>query len=78
MAKQFKDDNFQKEVIEKSKEKPVLVDFFASWCMPCQMQTPIIEEVGKSMEDKAVVGKMDTEESGKTAARYGEIGRAHV
>ncbi len=71
MTMQFTDENFQKEVIDASKTKPVLVDFFANWCGPCKMQGPIVEEVAKDMEGKAVIGKLDTEAAQATAARYG-------
>jgi len=71
MAKVFNDDNFEKEVIEMSKEKPVLVDFFAEWCGPCQMQGPIIDEVAEAMGDKAAVGKLNVDESRKVAGEYG-------
>ena len=74
MAKVFNDENFQKEVIEASKEKPVLVDFFANWCGPCKIQGPIIDEVAKEMGEKAVVGKLNTEEAPKTSDRYGIMG----
>lgn len=70
MAKQFTDDNFSKDVIEASKDKPVLVDFFAPWCGPCKMQAPIIDEVSELMGDKAIVGKLNTEEAQATAAKY--------
>lgn len=70
MAKQFTDDNFQAEVIEASKEKPVLVDFFAPWCGPCKMQGPIVDEVAEEIGDKAVVGKLNTEEAQKVAQNY--------
>ena len=71
MAKEFTDDNFQADVIEASKNKPVLVDFFAAWCGPCKMQGPIVDEVSDDIGDKAVVGKLDTEVAQQTAAKYG-------
>jgi thioredoxin 1 len=67
MTKHFNDDNFQTEVIEASKTKPVLVDFFAVWCGPCQMQAPIIDEVAEAIGDKAVVGKLNTEDAVKAS-----------
>jgi len=70
MTNNFTDANFQQEVIEASKEKPVLVDFFATWCGPCKMQGPIIDEVAEEMAEKAVVGKLNTEEAQETAANY--------
>jgi thioredoxin 1 len=70
MAQHFTDENFQKEVIDTSRSKPVLVDFFAPWCGPCKMQAPIIEEVAEEMGDKASVGKTNTEEAPEIATRY--------
>jgi thioredoxin 1 len=67
---EFKSDNFQKEAIEASKEKPVLVDFFAEWCGPCKMQGPIIDEVAEEIKDKAVVGKLNIDEAGDIAEKY--------
>ncbi len=71
MTKHFTDTNFQTEVIEASKEKPVLVDFFAGWCGPCMMQAPIIDKLSDSIGESARIGKLDTEESGMTAYKYG-------
>jgi len=71
MAKQFNDANFAEDVIKASNDKPVLVDFFAPWCGPCKMQAPIIDEVHDLMGDKAVVGKVNTEEAPGTASNYG-------
>ncbi len=71
MAFQFTDENFAKEAIEASKEKPVLVDFFASWCGPCKMQGPIVDELAELMGDKAIIGKLDTESAQQIASQYG-------
>lgn len=71
MTKIFTDENFQKEVIEISSQKPVLIDFFAVWCGPCKMQGPIIDDVASLMGDKAVVGKLNTDDSQATAIKFG-------
>lgn len=64
----FTNDNFQKEVAESN--LPVLVDFFAPWCGPCQIQGPIIEELIKEYQGKIKIGKLDIEESTETAQQY--------
>jgi len=69
MALQFTDQNFEAEVLKS--EKPVLVDFWAAWCGPCQMMGPIIEELAKEMGNKYKVGKLNVDENRETAARYG-------
>lgn len=71
MAFQFTDENFAKEALEASKEKPVLIDFFADWCGPCKMQGPVVSELAETIGDKAIVGKLDTESAQQTAQRYG-------
>lgn len=71
MEKKFTDANFDTEVIEASKEKPVLVDFYADWCAPCKMQGPIIEDLAKEIGDEAVVGKLNTEEAMGTSSKFG-------
>lgn len=67
------DANFQKEVIEKSKEIPVLVDFWASWCGPCMMLGPILEKIASSekYKDKFILAKCDVEKCQLTATRFG-------
>lgn len=68
MAKAFSDAKFQEEVLDA--KKPVLVDFWAEWCMPCQMLTPIIEELAKEMGEKVEIGKLNVDENRETAAKY--------
>lgn len=71
MTQHFTDDSFQNEVIEASKAKPVLVDFYASWCGPCKMMSPIIDELATDMEGKAIIGKLNTEECPNMSEKYG-------
>lgn len=63
------DANFETEVLKS--DKPVLVDFWAVWCGPCQMQGPIVEEVAKDLSGKAVVGKMNVDENPAVAQKFG-------
>ncbi|KJS20321.1 MAG: thioredoxin [Clostridiaceae bacterium BRH_c20a] len=65
----FTDENFQDEVL-KAKE-PVLVDFWAAWCGPCKMITPVVEELAGDFAGKAKIGKLNVDEYGKTAQEYG-------
>lgn len=60
---------FEEQVLQSA--KPVLVDFWASWCGPCQMQGPIVEEVAAAMGDRAVVGKLNVDENPQMAQKYG-------
>lgn len=69
MAAIVNDENFQKEVLEC--DIPVLVDFFATWCGPCRMLTPVVAKLAEEMEGKAKVVKLDIDESPDTADKYG-------
>jgi thioredoxin 1 len=51
--------------------KPVLIDFFAEWCGPCRMQTPVIEGLEKEFQGKAEFKKVDVDEEGDLASKYG-------
>jgi thioredoxin 1 len=51
-------------------DKPVLVDFWAEWCMPCRMLSPVIEQLGEEYQGKAAVAKVNVDEQPELAARY--------
>ena len=65
-------DNFRQEVVES--DKPVLLDFWADWCGPCQMLGPVIESLAGRYEGKAVVGKVNTDEEQELAIGFGISG----
>ena len=65
---EFTDQNFQEEV--KNSQIPVLVDFWAPWCGPCQMMGPIIDELAKEFEGKVKVGKLNVDENSSIASEY--------
>jgi len=63
------DSNFESEVLNS--ELPCLVDFWAEWCGPCQMVSPIVEEIGKEYAGKLKVGKLNVDQNSQTAVKYG-------
>jgi putative thioredoxin len=65
------DADFEQRVLERSKEVPVLVDFWADWCQPCHMLAPVIERAIDQQEGKVELAKLDTDSNQATAARYG-------
>jgi thioredoxin 1 len=69
MALEITDANFE-ELVLKS-DKPVLVDFWAEWCGPCRMVGPVVEELSKDYEGKAIVGKVNVDNNSGISAKYG-------
>jgi len=63
------DQNFKDEVLDA--KMPVLIDFWAEWCMPCRIVGPIVEELAKEYDGKLKVGKLNVDENGQTAQAYG-------
>lgn len=66
LVKHFSDDNFFSSISKGI----TLVDFFATWCAPCRMLTPIIEEVAEHFKDKIQVAKIDIDEDQKVASQF--------
>ncbi|MFZ5554952.1 MAG: thioredoxin [Bacteroidota bacterium] len=69
MALEFTDTNFD-ELVMKS-EKPVMIDFWAEWCGPCRLIGPVVEEIAKEYEGKALVGKVNVDHNPGIAGKYG-------
>jgi thioredoxin 1 len=69
MALAITDATFEEVVLKST--KPVMVDFWAAWCGPCRMVSPIIDQLGEEYEGKVVVGKVDVDANQEFAAKYG-------
>ena len=69
MALQFTDANFQSEVI--SSDKLSVIDFWAEWCGPCRMVGPVVEEIAKEYDGKAVVGKVNVDNNPGISMKFG-------
>ena len=68
-VQEFTDQNFDSEVIKS--DQPVLVDFWAEWCMPCRMLAPTIEKLADQYAGRVKVGKLDTDSNRDTSMKYG-------
>ena len=69
MALEITDANFEETVLQS--DKPVMVDFWAAWCGPCRMVGPIIDEISKDYDGRAIVGKLDVDANQDYAAKFG-------
>lgn len=69
MALEVTDSNFEAQIINS--DKPALVDFWAEWCGPCRMISPIVAELAGEMEGKAVISKLNVDENPEVCAKYG-------
>jgi thioredoxin 1 len=72
MTKQIKDNEFKSEVINS--KLPVLIDFWAEWCGPCRMLSPILDQLSEEMDGKVKIVKMNIDENPETPSKFGVRG----
>jgi thioredoxin 1 len=69
MAIEVTDANFEEIVLQS--DKPAIVDFWAEWCGPCRMVSPIVEEISQEYDGKVVVTKLDVDNNPETSGKFG-------
>ncbi|MBI5865740.1 MAG: thioredoxin [Planctomycetes bacterium] len=70
-TRHFDDGNFESDVLQSS--SPVLVDFWAEWCGPCQLLGPVVDELADEYAGKLLVGKVDIDKAVRTASKFGVL-----
>ena len=68
MVVKITNDNFEEEVLKS--DKPVLLDFWADWCGPCKMMSPVVEELADELEGQVKVGKVNVDEEAALPLKY--------
>lgn len=68
-APHFSSSDFDEKVLKS--DKPVVIDFYAEWCGPCQMAAPIIDKLSEEYSEKVLIGKIDVDEAQDIAQKYG-------
>ena len=68
MVLKFTTDDFQKEVLDS--EIPVLVDFYADWCGPCKMMSPVLDQLSTELEGKIKIGKVNVDDDPELAGQF--------
>ena len=68
MAYKFTDSNFEKDAVHS--QVPVVIDFYADWCGPCKMMSPVIEELAGDYDGKVKIDKLNTDENRSIATKY--------
>ena len=69
MTVELTTENFDQQVMDS--DKPVLVDFWASWCGPCRMVGPVLEQMATEQGDRVVIGKLNVDQHPEIASRFG-------
>ena len=76
MVHKFTESNFDAEVLQS--DLPVFVDFYADWCGPCKMMSPVIDKLAEEFAGRIKVGKVNVDENGDLAVKYGIMSIPHM
>lgn len=70
--------DFEEKVLKLSEQKPVIVDFWAAWCMPCRLLAPILEKIVEELEGKVYLAKVNVDENPELAVKYEIMSIPHI